>query len=139
MQQELNPKKHILVFLITLGVFAVIFLLSDFLYNRRITQVKGIEDTINRNILESEIQYALLADASCDTDETGNPVPTWKSSAERMTLRSSVLRNTTRYFKRKTICSCASAPSNAMINPFPSSTSTRMLGTVTTVRKWDMS
>ncbi|OGZ05009.1 MAG: hypothetical protein A2845_01890 [Candidatus Lloydbacteria bacterium RIFCSPHIGHO2_01_FULL_49_22] len=74
MQQELNPKKYILVFLITLGVFAVIFLLSDFLYNRRITQVKGIEDTINRNILESEIQYALLADASCDTDETGNPV-----------------------------------------------------------------
>src|SRR3989338_9255006 len=74
MQQELNPKKYILVFLITLGVFAVIFLLSDFLYIRLITQVKGIEDTINRNLLESEIQYALLADASCDTDETGNPV-----------------------------------------------------------------
>lgn len=74
MQQELNPKKYILVFLITLGIFAVIFLLSDFLYNQRITQVKGIEETINRNILESEIQYSLLADASCDTDVAGNPV-----------------------------------------------------------------
>jgi hypothetical protein len=74
MNKELNPKKYILVFFITLGIFAVIFLLSDYLYNRRVTAVKSIEETINRNILESEIQYALLADASCDTDESENPI-----------------------------------------------------------------
>ncbi|KKU78393.1 MAG: hypothetical protein UY04_C0039G0004 [Parcubacteria group bacterium GW2011_GWA2_47_7] len=74
MQKELNPKKYVLVFLITLSVFAVVFLFSDFLYNRRVTQVKSIEDTINRNILESEIQYALLADSSCESDETTSPV-----------------------------------------------------------------
>ena len=74
MQQNLSAKKYILVFFITLGIFAIIFLFSDFLYNQRLGQVKNIEDTINRNILESEIQYALLADASCDTDATGNPI-----------------------------------------------------------------
>lgn len=74
MQQGLTARKYILVFFITLGIFAVIFLFSDYLYNHRITQVKTIEDNINRNILESEIQYALLADASCDTDEGGNPL-----------------------------------------------------------------
>ena len=74
MQQGLTARKYILVFFITLGIFAIIFLFSDYLYNHRITQVKNIEDNINRNILESEIQYALLADASCDTDEGGSPV-----------------------------------------------------------------
>ncbi len=72
---EINPKKYTLVFFITLGIFAVVYLFSNFLYNQRITQVKNIEDNINRNILESEIQYALLADASCETDEAaGNPL-----------------------------------------------------------------
>ena len=74
MQQELNTKKYVLVFFITLGIFAVIFLFSDYLYQQRLSQVKNIEDNINLNILESEIQYALLADASCDTDESGNPL-----------------------------------------------------------------
>lgn len=74
MQQKFSSRKYILVFFITLGIFAIIFLFSDYLYNQRLGQVKTIEDTINRNILESEIQYALLADASCDTDGNNNPV-----------------------------------------------------------------
>jgi hypothetical protein len=72
MQQGLNTKKYILVFFITLGIFALIFLLSDYLYNHRISQVKTIEENINRNILESEIQYALLADASCEDGGSTN-------------------------------------------------------------------
>ena len=73
MQQNLGHKKYTIVFFITLGIFAIVFLLSDYLHNQRVGQVKNIEETINRNILESEIQYALLSDASCDTDESGNP------------------------------------------------------------------
>jgi len=72
MQQHLSTKKYIIVFFITLGIFAVIFLLSDYLYNKRIAQVKAIEDNIGKNILESEIQYALLSDVSCDSDQSGN-------------------------------------------------------------------
>ncbi len=74
MPHEVSAKKYIVVFFITLGVFAVVFLLANYLYTERITQVKNIEDNINRNILESEIQYALLADASCDAETDNNPV-----------------------------------------------------------------
>ncbi len=72
-QQQFNSRKYILVFFITLGIFAIVFLFSDFLYRTRIAQVKNIEDNINRNILESEIQFALLADASCETSGS-NPL-----------------------------------------------------------------
>lgn len=74
MHQGISNKKYILVFLITLGIFALVFLFSNYLYNTRIAQVKNMEDNINQNILESEIQYALLADAPCDTTEGGNPL-----------------------------------------------------------------
>lgn len=68
--KEINSKKYTLVFFITLGIFAVVYLFSNYLYTERITQVKNIEDNINRNILESEIQYALLSDVSCEMDES---------------------------------------------------------------------
>lgn len=74
MHQGISNKKYALVFLITLGIFALVFLFSNYLYNTRIAQVKSMEDNINQNILESEIQYALLADAPCDATEEGNPL-----------------------------------------------------------------
>lgn len=74
MQQGISNRKYVLVFLITLGIFALVFLFSNYLYNARIAQVKNMEDNINQNILESEIQYALLADAPCDATEGGNPL-----------------------------------------------------------------
>jgi hypothetical protein len=70
---EVKKHKYFLVFLITLGIFAVIYLASEFLYSQRISSVKAIEDTINRSILESEIQYSLLADATCGEEES-NPI-----------------------------------------------------------------
>lgn len=66
--------KYVLVFFITLGLFGVIFLASEFLYTQRTGQIKAMEDTINRSILESEIQYRLLADATCDTGDSSNPL-----------------------------------------------------------------
>lgn len=74
MDQGISNRKYVLVFLITLGIFALVFLFSNYLYNARIGQVKTMEDNINQNILESEIQYALLADAPCDATEGGNPL-----------------------------------------------------------------
>lgn len=69
MENSFNTRKYVLVFFITLGVFAIIFLFSDFLYSQKVTQVKSMEENINQNILESEVQYALLADTSCDLGE----------------------------------------------------------------------
>lgn len=67
--ESFNLRKYVLVFFITVGIFAIIFLFSDFLYSQKVTQVKNMEENINLNILESEVQYALLADTSCDAGE----------------------------------------------------------------------
>lgn len=71
MEQEkpINLRKYILVFFITLGIFALVFLFSNYLYTQRIAQIQGMEENIGQNILESEVQYALLADTSCDVGE----------------------------------------------------------------------
>ncbi len=71
--KEVNSKKYVVVFFITAAVFTVVFFLSNYLYGERISQVKNIEDNISRNILESEVQYALLADAACETSEAKTP------------------------------------------------------------------
>ncbi|MEX0931197.1 MAG: hypothetical protein WDZ88_00440 [Candidatus Paceibacterota bacterium] len=69
-----NTQKYFFVFLITLGLFGVMYLASEFFYNERIAQVKTLEDTISRSVLESEIQYRLLSDTSCDEDASSNPL-----------------------------------------------------------------
>lgn len=71
---DANPKKYLVVLLITALVFGTAFLLSDYFYNERLTQVRGIEEEIGRSMLESEIQFALLSDAACDLGEEGNPL-----------------------------------------------------------------
>ena len=72
-RKEVNSKKYVVVFFITAAVFTAVFFLSNYLYGERINQVKNIEDNIGRNILESEVQYALLSDAACETSEDSNP------------------------------------------------------------------
>lgn len=71
---EANPKKYLFVFIVTVFIFATVFLFANFLYNERVAQVRNIEENINRNILESEIQFALLADAACEVGEEGSPL-----------------------------------------------------------------
>lgn len=72
--REILVKKYVLVFFITAGIFVLIFFFADFLYGQRIAQIKTTENNISRNILESEVQYALLADAPCDADETSSSI-----------------------------------------------------------------
>lgn len=62
-------KKHTVVLLLTSGIFLVAFLLSSYLFNARMKQVTSLESTINQSILESEIQYMLLADSSCEQND----------------------------------------------------------------------
>ncbi|HXK37535.1 MAG TPA: hypothetical protein VJ579_00490 [Candidatus Paceibacterota bacterium] len=65
-QQSVTKRKFIAVFIITLGIFAVAFLASNYFYSLRSAAIKEVESGINRQIVETEIQYQLLADAACD-------------------------------------------------------------------------
>lgn len=67
-QKASFPGKYLFVFLITLALFALAFLFSEFLYQKRVGQLEALESNIRRSILESEIQYALLADVACEDD-----------------------------------------------------------------------
>lgn len=65
-QQSVTKRKFVVVFIITLGIFAVAFLASNYFYSLRSAAIKDVESGINRQIVETEIQYQLLADAACD-------------------------------------------------------------------------
>jgi thiol-disulfide isomerase/thioredoxin len=71
-QQEISAKKPAIVFLLTIGLFAVAFLASQYVYSVRTQTVNDIEANINRQILESEIQFQLLSDAACDDPDSPN-------------------------------------------------------------------
>jgi glutaredoxin len=61
----IEKKPYIIVFLITVALFALAFLLSDKLSNTKINQLREIQDKISLDILSIETRYALLGTSSC--------------------------------------------------------------------------
>jgi len=68
---NLNWKKYLLTFLITVAVFTTAIILSNYLNNKKINNLKEIEDKISTDIMSSETQYDLLTESSCK-DLSGN-------------------------------------------------------------------
>lgn len=58
-------KKYLIVFFITLGIFAMAFFLSDYLNSRKLNQMENIYQQISTNILSTETKFSLLRIASC--------------------------------------------------------------------------
>ncbi len=54
------------MFLITLGLFLTAVYLSNYFGNRKINQLKAIQDNISIDILSSETQFSLLSELSCN-------------------------------------------------------------------------
>jgi hypothetical protein len=63
----INPRKYILVFILTCAVFGLAFLLSNYLNTKKIDDLKLSGDNISIDILSLETQFALLAEAPCKT------------------------------------------------------------------------
>jgi hypothetical protein len=63
--QNFNWKKYLWTFLITLAVFITAIILSNYFNNKKIAGLKDIENKISIDIMSSETQYDLLAEASC--------------------------------------------------------------------------
>ncbi|MFZ2151731.1 MAG: hypothetical protein WAV09_01335 [Minisyncoccia bacterium] len=57
--------KYILSFIITVSIFGAAFLLSDYLSNKKIENIKSIEQRISLDILSSETQFDLLREVQC--------------------------------------------------------------------------
>lgn len=58
-------KKYLIVLLITVGLFVTAAYLSNYFDNKKINQLKTIQDKISIDILSSETQFSLLSELSC--------------------------------------------------------------------------
>ena len=61
----LDSRKYIVAFLITALIFGTAILASSFLTDKKINDVRDIENRVALDILSSETQFALLAETSC--------------------------------------------------------------------------
>lgn len=65
MNHNLDWKKYFLVFLITVGLFLTAIYLSNYFGEKKLSQLKAIQDQIAIDILSSETQFSLLSELSC--------------------------------------------------------------------------
>lgn len=61
----LDSKKYLVAFLITALIFGTAIFASNVLTNKKLQDVRTIEDRVALDILSSETQFALLAETSC--------------------------------------------------------------------------
>lgn len=65
MNNNIDWKKYLIVFLVTAGLFFTAIYFSNYFGNKKIGQLKLIQDKISIDILSSETQYSLLSELSC--------------------------------------------------------------------------
>ncbi len=61
--------KYIIVFIITVALFAVAGGLSNFFSNKKVDAIRVAQDKLSTDILSSETQFALLSELSCTQDD----------------------------------------------------------------------
>jgi len=65
MNKNIDTKKYLIVFLITVCLFITASYISNFFGNRKIKELQMIQDKIAVDILSSETQFSLLSELSC--------------------------------------------------------------------------
>ena len=65
MNNNIDWKKYLIVFLITVSLFLSASYVSNYFGERKIDQLKSIQDKIAIDILSSETQFSLLSELSC--------------------------------------------------------------------------
>lgn len=59
-------RKYLWAFVITAAIFVAVTLISNYFDNRRIDEIRSIQNTISMNILSSETQFDLLKETPCE-------------------------------------------------------------------------
>jgi hypothetical protein len=70
-QNEINWKKYIFSFIITAVIFTSAIVLSNYFGQKKLDDIRNIQDKISIDILSSETQFALLEESSCRDISTG--------------------------------------------------------------------
>ncbi|MCK5059823.1 MAG: hypothetical protein KAR00_01585 [Candidatus Pacebacteria bacterium] len=66
-ERAFDFRKYVFVFIITSVIFFTAFFVGNYFNEKKIEEIRSIENNIAIDILSSETQYALLAESSCDT------------------------------------------------------------------------
>ncbi len=64
-ENHVDWKKYLIVFFITLSIFLTSIYLSNYLGNKKVNELKMIQDKVSIDILSSETQFSLLSELSC--------------------------------------------------------------------------
>lgn len=63
--EQPNWQKFIVVFFITVGLFATVFYVSNTLTKKKLNELNTIQNNISIDLLSAETQYSLLGDLDC--------------------------------------------------------------------------
>ncbi len=77
--------RYIVVFIITVALFVSATALSSFLNNRKLADIKEIQDTIAIDIASNETQFQLLQELSCNDLAADSLTDTLNETAEKIT------------------------------------------------------
>jgi glutaredoxin len=69
-QPHIDWRKYVITFFITATIFGTAIYTSNYFNNKRIDEIKSIQDSISTNIMSSETQVSLLSDLDCQ--DVGN-------------------------------------------------------------------
>jgi len=83
---EINWKKYILTFIITGMIFATALYASNYFSEKRLAEVKSIQDKIAIDILSSETQFSLLEASSCKFVNTNSLSSELSSLEEKLAI-----------------------------------------------------
>lgn len=76
--------KYLVVFIITLFVFVIASYLSDFFTNKKIGDIKAVQDKIFIDLLSSETQFSLLQEIPCNTDSDSIVSPEMNELSQKL-------------------------------------------------------
>ncbi len=76
--------KYIITFVITASIFGSLFFISNLLNQKRVDEMRSIQDKITIDLLSSETQFALLKQASCAQDVASMLTPEISRLSERL-------------------------------------------------------
>ena len=69
--RDINSKKYLYSFAITAIIFATAIYVSNYFGQKKLDEIRNIQDKISIDILSSETQFSLLEEASCKDFGTG--------------------------------------------------------------------
>jgi hypothetical protein len=81
-----NSSKYLIVLLLTAGIFAVSWYVSAFFNQRRILEIRDIQQKVATDILSAETDFSLLQELSCDAVNVSTTSEELASLASRISF-----------------------------------------------------